>query len=261
MRKIRFVINFNLNLFIHLEVISGSIPQRFSKKYALKYPEFFELAKKFRWEFDPQVISWSFKNEIEKSNAFEKGGIKFGKKIKQIYEKAAKLYKPYWEKEIEGKLIRFKDKLEEKRNQIEAIIEKIENFTGIKFKPMIKIYLVEALSEEYKCGGEILDDGIVIGIIKDWDLAKVVITHELVHLNIRERIIQKIPFAYEKDRDKINEALTDLITSFILEENIIEKETFYLKLFKPFFSNIRKISNFEKFISDIFKQTLHVKGD
>jgi hypothetical protein len=261
MKKIRFIISFGLNLFFHLEVISGSVPQRFSKKYALKYPEFFELAKKFRWEFDPQVISWNFKNEIEKSNAFGKGGLKFGKKIKQIYKKAAKLYKPYWEKEIKGKLIRFKEELEKKRRQIEAIVEKIENFTGIRFKPTIKIYLVEALSEEYKCGGEVLDDGIVIGIIKDWDFTKVVITHELVHLNVRERIIQKIPFAYEKDADKINEALTDLITSFILGESIIRKETFYVKLFKPFFSNIKRISNFEKFISDVFAQTLSVRGE
>jgi hypothetical protein len=259
MKKIKFVISSGLNLFFHLEVISGSVPQRFSKKYASKYPEFFELAKKFRWEFDPQVISWNFKNEIEKQNVFEKGGIKFGKKIKQIYKKAAKLYKPYWEKKIKGKLIRFKEELEKKRRQIEAIAEKIENFTGIRFKPTIKIYLVEALSDEYKCGGEILDDGIVIGIIKNWDFTKVVITHELVHLNIREMIIQKVPFWYEKDRDKINEALTDLITSFILKENIIEKETFYVKLFRPFFSNIRMINNFEEFISDIFKQTL--QGD
>jgi len=256
MRKIEFVISFGLNLFFHLEVISGSVPQRFSKKYALKYPEFFELAKKFRWEFDPQVISWDFKNEIEKSNAFEKGGIKFGKKIKQIYKKAAKLYKPYWEKEIKRKLIRFKEKLEKKRRQIEAIIKKIENFTGIRFKPTIKIYLVEALSEEYKCGGEILDDGIVIGIIKDWNFAKVIITHELVHLNIRERIIQKIPFAYEKDRDKINEALTILITFKILGKRTYRGETFYIRLFKPLFSRIRRISKFENFISNTLVKAL-----
>jgi len=217
MKRVNFIISFDLNLFFHLEALSGSVPQRFSKKYASRFPEFNELAKKFKWEFDPQTISWHFKKRIEESNAFEKGGLEFGKKIKRMYQKAKELYKPYWEREIKSKLEKFKEELKEKREWIESTISKIEKLTGISFGKKVNIYLIEALSQEYGLGAEPLPNGIAIGRIKDQKLLKLVITHELVHLNLMDKIIKIIPAKYAKDETKINEAITDLITYRVLK--------------------------------------------
>jgi len=257
MKKVRFIISFNLNLFFHLEVISGSVRQRFNKKYALKYPEFSKIAKEFRWEFDSQTISWNFKKRIEKPNAFERGGIEFGRKIKKIYQKAVKLYKPYWEHEIEEKLKRFKEELKGKREWIEEIIRKIEKFTGRTFKKVVNIYLVEALSQEYGIGAEPLTNGIAIGRIKDPTLLKLIITHELVHLNLMNKVIRIVPLHYRKDETKINEAIADLITYQILNVPLPKKlKNPYIKLFQDYFRNAKDLRDFEK----LFRKILITKN-
>ena len=233
MIEIECIINFKLNLFFHLEVLSGSVPQRYSKKYTSKYPEFVRLAKEFKWEFEPQTISWNFKNRIVKKRVFEEGGLAFGKKIKHIYIKAMKLYKPYWDSEIKEKLEKFKVIVEKKKKRISRKAEKIEKFTGFKFKKRkIKIYLIEALSQEYGIGGEPLDEGVAIGIVKDEKLLEMIIVHELVHLNLMDRIIKRIPIKYKKDESKINEAITNLITHRVLNLPLSKKDERLINYFK-----------------------------
>lgn len=254
MEKVKFVINFDLNLLFHLEVISGSVPQRFNKKYASSYSEFEELAKEFRWEFDPQTISWSFKKRVSRPKGFEKAGIEFSKKIKKIYEKAKNLYRPYWETEIKERLEDFRETLEKEKGWIEMIVGRIEKFTGIPFpRKTINIYLIEALSEEYGIGAEPLGNGIAIGRIKDSKLLKKVIAHELVHLNLMDRIIKRIPLEFVKEESQINEAITDLIAYRISNLSLFDKRNPYVRLFWPYFQQIEKIENLENFLANLWK--------
>lgn len=215
------------------------------------YPEFAELANKFRWEFEPQTISWSFKKNIDKKQAFKRSGNEFGKKIEKIFQRAARVYEPYWKKEIKKKLKDFREKLKKEERCISKIVEKIEDFTLIPFRSkIINIYLVEALSSEYKVGAEPVSNGIAIGIVKDSKLLKMVITHELIHLNLLDSIVKIIPEKYRKDERKINEAVTDLITAYLLKVPIKSKNL-YVNLFKSYFQKNKNMKSFPKFLKSI----------
>ncbi len=267
MKKVRFLVSFKMNLFFHLEVISGSVPVRFNKKYISKYPKFISLAKKFRWNFDPQTISWYFKKRIEKPNAFEKAGIEFGRNVEKIFKEAAKLYKPHWENEIKKRLENFEKSLEKEKNWLDSLnsnIQKIENITKIPFSTnRINIYLVEALSQEYgKIGGEPLINGIAVGRIKDLEVLKMVITHELVHLNLMNRIINLLPEKYRKEEHQINEAITDLIARRVLNLSFSKEELMknpYIEIFQPFFQNVSEIKNLEKILKILEEKNKRTK--
>jgi hypothetical protein len=248
MKKIRFVVDLDMNLFFHLEKLTGSTKKRFSKTYEAKYPEFENLTKKFRWEFDPQVISWKFKKRLKITKGFKLAGAEFGRGIEKIFLEAKKLYKPYWP-EIKNKLFALRREIECNKNELEELVVKIEKFTKIPFKKRINIYLVEALSEEYGNGAEPLDDGIAIGRTKNPFLLKMRIIHELVHLNLMNKLIMYIPAKYKKDESKINEAITDLITFSVLNIKF-PKQTRnpYMKLFQPYFHKIKNLEDVEKFL-------------
>jgi hypothetical protein len=135
-------------------------------------------------------------------------------------------------------------------------IKKIEKFTGIPFsKKRINIYLIEALSQEYGGGAEPLNNGIAIGRIKDSDLLKMVITHELIHLNLMDKITKHIPTKYMKEESQINEAITDLITYRILNLPLSNKKSknFYIKLFQSHFQRVKRIKDLENFLEKIWK--------
>jgi hypothetical protein len=253
MRRLRCIIDFDTNLFFHLEKISGSISKRFNKNYATKYSTFESLAKKFRWAFDPQVISWKFKKRLKRANCFKLGSIEFGKEIEKIFVQAKKLYKPYWS-EIKNKLCVFRREIEHNEDELEELVVKIEKFTKIPFKRRINVYLVEALSEEYGNGAEPLDNGIAIGRIKDPFLLKMRIIHELIHLNLMNEIIMYIPAKLKEDESKINEAVTDLITFLLLNIKFPKKtKSPYIKLFQPYFQKIKDLEDMKKLLKKLEK--------
>ncbi|MFH7882143.1 MAG: hypothetical protein QW140_00255 [Candidatus Aenigmatarchaeota archaeon] len=252
--KLSVEINFKLNLFYHLEKLSGSVPQRFNQKYATEFSNFEKLSKEFGWEFDPQNISWYFKKAIGKKKRLKKCMSEFEKRVERILLKSSRLYKPLWKKEIEPKLKNFSKKID--KNFVLDTLNKIETFTNLPFPREIKIYLIEALSFEYKFGAEpVPPNGIAIGRTNDNKLLKLAITHELVHLNLMNRIIKQIPKKYRKDESKINEAITDIITFRVLNIPLPKKtRNPYVKLFQAHLEDVKSIGNWKKFIGKILSE-------
>lgn len=251
--KLSVEINFQLNLFYHLETLSGSVPKRFSKKYATKFSNFEELSREFRLEFDPQNISWYFKRALHEKKSLKKCITEFGERIEKILLKASKFYKPLWEKKIKFKLKNFSRRID--KNFVLETAKRIEDFTNIPFPREIKIYLIEALSSEYKFGAEPLPpDGIAIGRTNNNKLLKLAITHELVHLNLMNKIIKQIPKKYRKDELKINEAITDIIAFRVLNFPLPKKtRNPYVKLFQTYFEGVKRVRNWKKIVRKILR--------
>lgn len=265
MLSIDFIINPYLNLFFHLERLSGSVPQRFSKKY---YQRFLKHTNKniineFKWNFDSQVVSWNFKKELVRTNldrqissAFDKSALEFSNKIKKLFSKNLEGYIPYWKNSAKPRLEKFRSKLKELEPQIKDIVLKTFKVTKIPWKSSkITIYLIESLSEEYGIGAEPINNGIAIGIINNSNLLKKVIVHELIHLNVKDRIIRLIPYDHRKNENEINEALTNIIMNIALGINKKPvsqgKMKFYINLFWKYFKKT-KIEDLDKCILQVF---------
>lgn len=250
--KIKFKISFYQNLYFHIEKFSGIIEQRYDDRYNKLFHNKTKNIEKIRYFLDPQVISWPIKealaqckNKDEMDKCIHKGLKNLGSEILSILSNNILYYKKEWDNTIHKKLVKQKETLDMNlRSELNTIVDKISNITGITWRKLpINIYIIDCISEEYGLGGEPLIDNICVGFTSNKNLIKAVVVHELIHLNLCEKLSSLIPNDFIGKEDIINEAITSVYSNKILGEK------------KPKFRDERK------YFADIFWEGHNGKYD
>lgn len=276
--NLEFKINLFLNLYYHLERAAPSVKEHFSEKYrkkAIKLTDEAILENFMMLLGSSQRISWIFKKVIYESKDFSeiKQRIKtavdgWTTEILNVLETAQCNYLEYFNKTAKPKLEKYKQRLEKTKPELEQAALRIPQLTKKPWKlDKFIIYLVESLSEQYGIGGEpIFDDSISIGIMK-LKTAKLVIIHELTHINLGSSINRLVPqYLWRNgDSDAINEAFIQLITNSIFKymdkpPRSKAKVPSYIRLFwtewQDYISNLDKYPAIEDFLSPLLRRKL-----
>jgi len=225
--KIKFKISFYQNFYFHIEKLSGIIEQRCNDRYNKIFHNKTKNIEKIRYFLDTQVISWPIKEELgecknkeELARRIHKGLKILSNNILSIFSDNIIYYKKEWDKTIHKKLVKQKEILDMSlKSELNTIVDEICKITGVVWRKLpINIYIIDCISEDYGLGGEPLIDDICVGFTDDKNLMKAVIVHELIHLNIGEKLDSLIPNKFVDKKDIINEAITSVYSNKILRE-------------------------------------------
>ncbi len=259
-------VSFLLNLYVHLEVASGSLPIYHSNAYRDQVQDILpkELEKRFLRLAEGYDFSLSMRHVASKAGKIDDIFSQVAGRENQwrkVLEKAAKLYLPFWRKEVEPSLQTLVRDSSPRFGRILEGTRLIAELTGRSWEmEEITILPVYALSDRFGFGSQPLGmDAVMIGVA-DLDLFTVAMLHEVTHLNLGDSI-DLVARDYECEPDILTESVANMVTGTLIKRlHLKPPGGFHGPYTEEYKSFLAKFEEYNKLIQPLWSRYLEWKG-
>lgn len=258
-------ISFPLNLYIHLEIASGSPPVYFSKKYC-DYVQAY-LPQRLRENFIAQTRGYDFSLSMRlvASRAKSIEDIMLDVVAKPVkwrhtLKEAARHYLPFWENEAQPNLQAFVHDASTQFSQILEGAKLIPEMTGHNMEiDEVTILPVHAVSDEFGFGGQPIGKrSIMIGPAES-HLFVLGVLHEIAHLNLGDKI-DLLGRRHGYEPDILTESVANMVTGTLIRRLHLtppsERDMAHGPDTDEYRSFLDKFENYNKLIRPLWKQYL-----
>jgi hypothetical protein len=217
-------ISFPLNLYVHLEVGSGSPPIYFSRTYLecvsqlLPPPlrqSFNALAKGYDFSLTMRLAA-SRARTVEDITPLIPGSMTGTQRWHDLLEEASQRYQEFWDREARPSLETFLGKASTRFDQVLEGARLVPELTGHGWEVSeLCILPVYAVSEMFGFGGQPLGEECVIVGPAEPDLFVVGVLHEVVHLNLGKGV-GKVARTHGYEPDVFTESVANMVTGTLI---------------------------------------------